>query len=391
MDRQLKCDKLAVIAIFAATLLTCLQTKAMGQEPGAAATSPASGMPAEVGGANVKEQAADEESDGANDPPLRFPTVRDLRKWGAEHGLTVVVIVVVVAGILWLASLLQGHIVRLLAGGADRGNREEREKRARTLVGVLNNALRTAAIAVGTIMVLEEFAVPIGPLLGGVAVVGLAVAFGAQSLIKDYFTGFMVLLEQQYVLGDVVKIGAIDGQVENITLRLTVLRDFEGRVHFIPHGQITTVTNLTHGWSRAVFDIGIAYDEDADRVIGVLTELSRGLRSDPQFGPLILEDVSMLGVDTLGDSSVVIKFGIKTRPTKQWEVKREMLRRIKRRFGELGIEIPYPQRTVWVREQGSGFGVQGSEEKSRQSRNRDAKADEEAIGTQESNEPTNDE
>jgi len=293
--------------------------------------------------------------------PLRVPTPGDLREWLAEHGLTVLVIVLVVVAILWLASLLQGHIVRLLARGADRGSSEERENRARTLVGVLNNALRTAALAIGAIMVLKEFAIPIEPLLGGVAVIGLAVAFGAQSLIKDYFTGFMVLLEQQYMLGDVIRIGDITGQVENVTLRLTVLRDFEGRVHFVPHGQITTVTNLTHGWSRAVIDIGVAYDEDADRVVQVLTDLTRELRADPTFGPMILEDVSMLGVDALGDSSVMIKFGIKTRPMKQWDVKREMLRRIKRRFDELKIEIPFPQRTVWVREEGQGGGGAGQE------------------------------
>jgi small conductance mechanosensitive channel len=308
---------------------------------------------------SAAEKRAEEET------PFRVPTIGDLRVWVREHGLTVLAIVAVITVILWLAGRMQGRIVKLLARGDERGQSVEREARARTLVGVLNNALRTAAITVGAIMILDEFAVPIGPLLGGVAVVGLAVAFGAQSLIKDYFTGFMVLLEQQYVLGDVIKIGEISGQVENITLRLTVLRDFEGRVHFIPHGQITTVTNMTHGWSRAVIDIGVAYDEDPDRVIGVLLDLARELRADPQFGPLILEDASMLGVDTLGDSSVVIKFGIKTRPAKQWEVKREMLRRIKRRFAELGIEIPYPQRTVRVRGEGSGFGVQGSEGKGR--------------------------
>lgn len=323
---------------------------------------------------------ADQSASPAGETSLRLPTMRDVRQWASEHGLSVLVIVVVVFAILWLASLLQGRIVKLLARGADRGNREERENRARTLVSVLNNALRTAAIAIGTIMVLEEFTVPIGPLLGGVAVIGLAVAFGAQSLIKDYFTGFMVLLEQQYMINDVIKIGDIAGQVENITLRLTVLRDFEGRVHFIPHGQITTVTNLTHGWSRAVFDIGVAYDEDPDRVIGVLTSLAGELREDPKFGPMILEDVSMLGVDTLGDSSVIIKFGIKTRPLRQWDVKREMLRRIKHRFSELGIEIPFPQRTVWMREeeprgQESGDRGQGGEARGQKTEDRGQKTD----------------
>src|SRR5262245_52742569 len=301
-------------------------------------------------GIALAQQAAEPASAApAEKSPLRFPTAGDLREWGADHGLSIIVIVVVVAVILWLAGLLQGHIVRLLARGDDRGSTAERENRARTLVGVLNNALRTAALAIGAIMILKEFAIPIEPLLGGVAVIGLAVAFGAQSLIKDYFTGFMVLLEQQYVLGDVVQIGNITGQVENVTLRLTVLRDFEGRVHFIPHGQITTVTNLTHGWSRAVIDVNVGYEEDPDRIVQVLTDLTRELRTDPKFGEMIVEDVTMLGVDTLGDSAVTIKFGIKTRPAKQWDVKREMLRRIKRRFAKLGIDIPFPQRMVWVR------------------------------------------
>jgi small-conductance mechanosensitive channel len=173
------------------------------------------------------------------------------------------------------------------------------------------------------------------------------VAFGAQSLIKDYFTGFMVLMEQQYMIGDVVKIGDVAGLVERITMRMTVLRDLEGRAHFIPHGQIAIVTNMSHEWSRAVFDIGVAYKENVDRVIEVLLELGRALRADPRYEPLILDGPVMLGVDAFGDSAVVIRFNITTRPLRQWEVKREMLRRIKNRFDELGIEIPFPHRTLY--------------------------------------------
>jgi small conductance mechanosensitive channel len=134
--------------------------------------------------------------------------------------------------------------------------------------------------------------------------------------------------------------------VEHISLRTTVLRDLEGVVHFIPHGTITTVSNLTHGWSRALFDIDIAYTEDIDRVMEVLLALGRALRQDPMYGPLILDDPEMLGVDVLADSSVILKFFLKTRPLQQWTVKREMLRRIKNKFDELGIEIPYPHQTV---------------------------------------------
>jgi moderate conductance mechanosensitive channel len=263
----------------------------------------------------------------------------ELIGWLADHGVALIAIVAVVSAILWLGNLLEGRIVALLARRGEQRTGEESEARAKTLVGVLHNALRTIAVVVGFIMVLEELAVPIGPLLGGVAVIGLAVAFGAQSLIKDYFTGFMVLLEQQYVIGDVIQLGASVGEVERITLRLTVLRDQEGRVHFIPHGQITTVINLTHGWARAVVEVRVAFGEDVDRVLGELQTLADGLRADDQFGPMIIDAPQILGVDALSHTSQVIKVRLKTLPTKRDEVKRELLRRIKKRFSELGIEL----------------------------------------------------
>ena len=157
----------------------------------------------------------------------------------------------------------------------------------------------------------------------------------------------MVLLEQQYLVNDVIEIGPISGQVERITLRITVLRDLEGRVHFVPHSQIATVTNMTHGWSRAMFDIGVAYKENVDEAIEVLTRLANELHRDENFKRLILSDPVMLGVDSLGDSAVVIKFYIQTRPLQQWNVKREMLRRIKNEFDRLNIEIPFPHVTVY--------------------------------------------
>jgi small conductance mechanosensitive channel len=274
--------------------------------------------------------------------------LRNVLGWLIDHGLKILLILGVTCIALWLGHLLERRLIALIAMRGSRGNREERENRAKTLVSVLHNALRTVAIGAAIVMVLDECSVPVGPILGGAAVFGLAVAFGAQSLIKDYFTGFMVLMEQQYMIGDVVKIGDVTGQVERISLRMTVLRDLEGRVHFIPHGQIATVTNLTHEWSRAVFNIGVAYKEDVDQVIEVLLGLARAMRKDPGFSYMILEDPTMLGVDELGDSAVVVKFMIKTRPIKQWEVKRELLRRIKNRFDELGIEIPFPHRTLYV-------------------------------------------
>ncbi len=156
----------------------------------------------------------------------------------------------------------------------------------------------------------------------------------------------MVLLEDQYGVNDVVKIGDASGAVEKITLRMTVLRDLDGSLHFIPHGSITQVTNMTHGWSRAVVDVGVAYKENPDKAMSALVDIGKELRNDPKFSPLILDGPEMLGVDALGDSAVTIKFFLKTQPSQRWFVKRELLRRIKNRFDELDIEIPFPQRTI---------------------------------------------
>lgn len=288
-------------------------------------------------------------------------SLHNIVNWLASHGISILIILAALGVTLWTGHLLENRLVSWLAVRSKRGDKEERENRAKTLVGVLHNALRTVAISVAAMMVLEEFGVPVGPILGGAAVIGLAVAFGAQSLIKDYFTGFMVLMEQQYMIGDVIKIGDTTASVERITLRITVLRDLKGRVHFIPHGQITTVTNLTHEWSRAVFEIGIAYKEDADAAMEVLMEIGRGLRSDPKFAWMILENPVMLGVDDFAESAVIIKFTMKTRPFSQWDVKREMLRRIKRRFDELGIEIPFPHRTIYFADSPDLPTVEGDE------------------------------
>jgi moderate conductance mechanosensitive channel len=282
---------------------------------------------------------------------LRNPFApRNLLAWAIEHGPRLAGILLAMACFVWLYRSIETRMFDLLAHRTGRGTVDERENRAKTLVGVFHNAAGVLIMSGGVLMLLDEVGIPIAPLMGGAAVIGLAVAFGAQSLMKDYFSGFMILLEQQYLINDVVRIGEISGQVERITLRMTALRDLEGRVHFISHGEITRVTNLTHGWSRAVFDVGVAYSEDVDRVMNVLMDLARQLAGDPEFASVILEEPEMLGVDVLGESAVVVKFCIKTRPLKQWIVKRELLRRIKNKFDQLGIEIPFPTQTVFQRQ-----------------------------------------
>lgn len=295
----------------------------------------------------AQEKAADAESAAGKVTELKNPySIQNLTQWGLDHGLKIGLILLVMYALRWLVTLGNRRIVALMVH-TGHGTAEEREDRASTLMGVFHNASSVSITIGGGLMIFEEAGVPVGTLMGSAAILGLAVAFGAQNLIRDYFYGFVILLENQYKINDVLKIGDVSGQVERITLRMTVLRDLEGRVHFIPNGKIDSVTNMTHGWSRAVFEIAVAYKEDVDRVMGVLMELARALKREPQYAVLILDEPEMLGVDALGDSAVIIKFVIKTRPLRQWQVKRELLRRIKRNFDELGIEIPFPHRTIY--------------------------------------------
>lgn len=314
------------------------------------------GIPAPQGvpaAAPIGKTDAKEAAEAKPDPvksaveSIRTWSLPEFLRWLREHGPAIVIIVVVVMGMLWLASVLHPRLVRLLALGTSRGSTVEQENRARTLVGVAHNSLRTVVIAVGCITLLEEIGIPVGPLLGGVAVAGIAVAFGAQSLVKDYFTGFLVLLEQQYIIGDVVKISGsnfngLTGQVEQISLRVTVLRDLDGAVHFIPHGQISVVTNQTHGWSQAVFDLHVAGSEHVERVRDEFCALASQMREDKKFGPMILNDAEILGVDALSEQTFTVKFVLRTLPLKRWEVKRELLRRIKERFDELKVKVSVP-------------------------------------------------
>lgn len=281
---------------------------------------------------------------------LLSPTApRNMFRWVLTKGPRLIFIVVGVLLLHLACRQFSRHIVRFITRNSQRGSTEDRENRASTLVGVFRYATGLVVFGGGLVMILDEVGVPVVPLMGGAAVIGLAVAFGAQNLIRDYFTGFMMLMEDQYSVNDVVRIGSIAGLVEQITLRVTVLRDLEGTRHFIPHGTITSVSNLTHGWSRAMLDIPVAYRENVDRVIEELIQLGKELRLDPKLGKHIIEDPEMLGVDELAASGVVIKFLMKTRPLQQWPVKRELLRRIKNRFDELGIEIPLPHRTIYHR------------------------------------------
>jgi len=266
----------------------------------------------------------------------------NIRAWLWMHGPSIVATLVVMSILYLLVSRYAHKIVEIFASRGLRGSKAERDNRMDTLVSVLQNTGSVVVLIGGGSTLLSQVGIPITPLLGGAAVAGVAVAFGAQNLIKDFFYGFMILLENQYKLKDVVKIGDHSGQVEQITLRMTALRDGDGGLHFLPNGSTTSVVNLTHGWSSASFAVRIAWEEDVDRVIGIITDLGKEIRQDPKLRLMIVDDLNMMGVDALTDTAVVILFSIKTLPLQQWNVKREFLKRLKKKFQEKKVLLPPP-------------------------------------------------
>ena len=266
-------------------------------------------------------------------------------RWMVTRGPRVLFVFIGMILILFLTRLSFNRVANAMARRS-RGREEARTNRARTLSLSFQSLARVIIIFGGSLLMLEEAGVDIRTVLGGAAIMGLAVAFGAQNLMRDYFTGFMIMLEDQYELGDVIRIGNLTGTVETVNMRTTVLRDLEGRVHFIPNGEIKQVSNLTHGWSRAVFEINVAYRENVDHVMQVLIDCANELREDPEFAHYITAEPDMLGVNAFGESGIEIKFMLKTLPDKMWPVRRELLRRIKNRFDEEGIELTVPHRII---------------------------------------------
>jgi moderate conductance mechanosensitive channel len=223
----------------------------------------------------------------------------------------------------------------------------EYKKRANTLSRVIRWVLSVGIVAVASMMLLEQFGLPIGPALTAAGVVGVALGFGAQNMVQDFLSGFFLLLENQVRVGDVVQINDKSGLVEQITLRMIVLRDYAGNVIYIRNGKIDVVTNMTKDYSHYVFNVGIAYREDVDEVIAVLKAIDEEMRRDPEFKDDILAPLDVAGLDSFGDSSILIKARTKTKPIQQWRIGREFNRRMKKKFDELNIEIPFPHQTVY--------------------------------------------
>lgn len=253
----------------------------------------------------------------------------------------------------WIAmKMLQTLLLRLGKSLKKKSEEEgeppsESEKRVETIIRLIRQAAMLAIWVMAGLVILKEFGLDVGPIIASAGIAGLAVGFGAQNLVRDVISGFFIILENQIRVGDVAVINGTGGLVEKINFRTTVLRDVAGVVHVFPNGTITTLSNLTNEWSAYVFDIGVAYKENTDHVIGIMKEVGRTMMADSKFSGLMLEEPDIFGVDKLDDSAVIIKGRIKTRPIRQWEVGREFLRRIKLAFDENGIEIPFPHRSVY--------------------------------------------
>lgn len=264
----------------------------------------------------------------------------------------------------WIAmKVLQKFLQRLEKHLVKKSEQEgeppsESEKRIETIVRLIKQACLLALWLTFGLVILKEFGVEIGPIIASAGVVGLAVGFGSQNLVRDIIAGFFIILENQIRVGDVAILNGTGGLVEKINFRTTILRDLGGVVHIFSNGTITTLSNLTNEWSAYVFEIGVAYKEDTDHVIEVMQEVGRTMREDKKFGKNMLDDLDIFGVDKFDDSSVVIKGRIKTRPIKQWEVGREFLRRVKYAFDENNIEIPFPHRSIYFGEKSKPFTLQ---------------------------------
>jgi small conductance mechanosensitive channel len=283
-------------------------------------------------------------------------SVEAILELGAK-GVRFVLILALAALLSRIAARIVGELVARLT--ADDGNGDglralEAKKRADTLTNVASRTAMVGIWAVACVMALSEIGYNVGPLLAGAGVAGIAVGFGAQNLVRDFFAGFFLLTENQIRVGDVAVINGQGGLVEEINLRTTILRDVAGDVHVFPNGAITQLTNKTREYSFYVFDVGVAYKEDIERVMQVMEAVAADLKQDSEVGKLMLEPIQVFGLDKFADSAIVIKARIKTTPNQQWTVGRAFNLRLKKRFDAENIEFPFPHRTVIIRSENQG-------------------------------------
>jgi small conductance mechanosensitive channel len=266
--------------------------------------------------------------------------------------LVTIALIVVVALVVW--EMTSAMIERYLAAEDETGETVERSQRARTLLPLLRNLVMIVLSVMVVLTVLSEIGLDIGPLLAGAGIVGLAIGFGAQTLVKDVIRGLFILLENSVSVGDIVTVGGHSGVVEAMSIRSIRLRNVSGIVYVVPFSEVTSVVNMTRDYSYALFDVGVAYRENVDDVIDAIRATAEELRQDPDHAGNIVDDIEIMGLERFDDSAVVVRARLRTVPGKQFGIRRAFNRLLKRRFDELGIEIPFPHRTIYFGEDKEG-------------------------------------
>lgn len=272
-----------------------------------------------------------------------------------DNRLTRIILAIAVLAII---QMVVNHFIGRLVEKAVRGHHyksaREEKQREDTLIGLFRTALTVILWIIGIIFILQEFGVNLAALATGAGLIGIVVGFGAQSMIKDFLSGMFIILENQYRVGDVVTIGGHSGLVENVTIRMTKLRDLDGSVYFVPNGEITTVRNMTLEYSGVIIEVGISYDSDVEQAKKLIDQVGRDMAEDADWKDRIIEPITFLRLDSFGDSSVNLMAVGKTVPIEQWNVAGEYRTRLKRAFDKNGVEIPFPQRVVhYAKEQKS--------------------------------------
>lgn len=260
--------------------------------------------------------------------------------------------IVLMVSSVWIALKIIKRALRkmehtLINRGQEEGELpSESSKRAETLTRLVRQGVVITAWIVTLLVIFRELGIDIAPILASAGIMGLAVGFGAQNLVRDVISGFFIILEDQIRVGDVAIVNGTGGLVEKINFRTIVLRDLSGVVHVFPNGTITTLANMTREWSAYVFEVGVGYKENVDQIVALMRRIGGELKQDEKFGPLIIDDIEVFGVDKFAESALIIKGRIRTLPIMQWDVGREFLRRLKAAFDLDGIEIPFPHRSI---------------------------------------------
>ena len=279
-----------------------------------------------------------------------------IREWFTENGASILINLVALVISIMIFRLLIGRFKAFLISREQskkysETTKEEQIKRIETLMSIVRQMGKLILVIIFGMMILDDLGVNLGPILASAGIVGLAIGFGAQELVRDFISGFFILIENQIRTGDVAIINGKGGLVEKIELRTITLRDFSGVVHIFQNGKIDTLSNMTKEWSAMVMDIGVSYNADLDQVMEIMLEVGNEMQKDEVFGEKMVEPVEVLGVDNFADSSIIIKVRLITKPVAQWVTSREYRKRLKQAFDKAGIEIPFPQRTIsWAKE-----------------------------------------